>query len=158
MDGIIYTAVVYEDKPHTVGIFETKLEIINGVSSAPVTTSHDSPSFLARGATDSVPAARVLDLQFLDDRYLLLLCQAADGTAPPYLVRTPFQRSAAGVGGGGIARELAFPEDLTAFAPVQMEVLGANDARGEVPDRVSLLGRDRASCKVFALRGMERCG
>lgn len=50
-------------------------------------------------------------------------------------------------------QDLAFPEDLRAFAPVRMEVLGASAARGGVPVRVSLLGRSGGSCKVFALRG-----
>lgn len=154
MDGIIYTAVVYEDKSHPVGIFETKIEIINGISSAPTTTAYDSTNVLERSASDSVTApARVIDLKFLNDTSLLLLCQAADGNTPPYLICTPFKQPDAAAVAGPV-RELAFPENLTAFAPVQMEVLGASDARGEVPVRVSLLGRDRAGCKVFALRGL----
>lgn len=147
MDGSIYTAVLFEEKPQKIGIFETKLEIINGVSSAP-TTTWDS----AKHELGPFSRGRVIDIKFLDDKLLLLLCQT-DGN-PPYLTCTPFRQEDAEKD-LAVIQNLIFPEDLTAFAPVLMEVLGSNETRGGVPARVSLLGQDRSSCKVFALRGKE---
>jgi anaphase-promoting complex subunit 4 len=37
------------------------------------------------------------------------------------------------------------------FVPVSMEIKEAEDARGRVPARVCLLGRDRVTYKVYAL-------
>lgn len=44
----------------------------------------------------------------------------------------------------------SLPEDR-AFVPVQMEVQKATDARGEMPPRVCLLGRDRATWRVYTI-------
>lgn len=48
-------------------------------------------------------------------------------------------------------RVVEFPEDMTSFVPVRMEVMQASDARGGVPARVCLLGKDRVTYKVYAL-------
>jgi hypothetical protein len=43
-----------------------------------------------------------------------------------------------------------FPK-TAGFAPVQMEVERANKARGDVPNRVCLLGRGNAQYRIYAL-------
>lgn len=134
----MYTAVVSEDRPHTIGVFETNIEIINGISSAPK---------ISYGSTDLDlgHAARLIDMKFLNASVLLVLCQ--QGNEPPYLICIPFRQAPVAM------QNLAFPEDLSVFAPLRMEVLGPNDAKAGVPARVALLGKDLVSQKVFALRG-----
>ncbi|KAJ4424298.1 hypothetical protein N0V82_000998 [Gnomoniopsis sp. IMI 355080] len=138
VDGIVYTAVLSKERPHTVNIFEIKIEIINGISSAP-TVSH------AQLDLDLSHTALLLDLKFLNDKVLLLLCQ--EEGRPPHLIYIPFRQASV------TTQDLVFPEDLSAFAPVQMEVLSPNDSKAGVPARIALLGKDLAHSKVFALRG-----
>lgn len=138
MDGLVYTAVLPEARPHTVEIFETRIEVINGISSTPTVFYTSTDLGLSH-------AAQLLDIKFLNDKVLLLLCQ--EEGRPPYLISIPFRQAPI------TTQDLVFPEDLSAFAPVQMEVLGPNDSRAGVPARVALLGKHLANYKVFALRG-----
>lgn len=48
-------------------------------------------------------------------------------------------------------RVMEFTEDMASFQPVRMEVMEASDARGGVPARVCLLGKDEVTYKVFSL-------
>lgn len=48
-------------------------------------------------------------------------------------------------------RAVEFPEDIASFVPVRMEVMQASDARGGVPARVCLLGKDGVTYKVYSL-------
>ena len=41
--------------------------------------------------------------------------------------------------------------DSVDFIPVHMEVHQASNARGEIPARICLLGKDRSACKLFVL-------
>lgn len=62
-------AVVTDEHPHTVGMFENKIEIINGVSSISSST-HDR--------IDMAPEeGSIIDIKFLSDHVLIILCQAA---------------------------------------------------------------------------------
>lgn len=137
MDGIVYTAMITEERPHTVGIFETRIEIINGISSAP-TSSYASTDLEVSHTT------RLIDIKFLSDKVLLVLCQEEGNS--PYLIYIPFQQASSAM------QDLVFPGDLSAFAPVQMEVLSPNDFRAGVPARVALLGKGSVEYRVFALR------
>lgn len=49
---------------------------------------------------------------------------------------------------------LALPDDPK-FAPSRMEVKAAVSARGNIPVRICLLGRDQLTYKVFTLPGCE---
>lgn len=137
--------MVSEERRHVVGIFETKIEVINGISSAPVTTRRDDLDLepLMGGAP-----GRIVDVKFLDENVLLALW-AYDAGAPQLVsVRYRHYLSSAAA---AAATRVEFDEDLSAFGPLRMEALRANDARGGVPARVCLLGRDEVSYKVFAL-------
>ena len=46
---------------------------------------------------------------------------------------------------------MEFPEDMASFVPARMEVMEASDARGGVPARVCLLGKDGLTYKVYSL-------
>lgn len=101
VDGVAYTAVVTEENPFDsksfpngavndgsvlriglpVGIFETKIEVINGISSAP------STAFYAIHCLDPGGDGRIVDAKFLNDDVLLALCHSK-GTPP-----TPFRAS-----------------------------------------------------------------
>lgn len=136
--------MVSEERRHVVGIFETKIEIINGISSAPVTTRRDDLDLepLMGGAP-----GRIVDVKFLDEDVLLALWAYAAGAPQLVSVRYRHYLSSA----AAAATRLEFDEDLSAFGPLRMEAMRANDARGGVPARVCLLGRDEVSYKVFAL-------
>lgn len=134
--------MVSEERRHVVGIFETKIEIINGISSVPVTTRRNldlEPLMSAPG--------RIIDVRFLNENVLLALWEYDGGAGAPQLVSVRFPH----LSDEGSATRLDFDEDLSSFAPLRMEALEANDSRGGVPARVCLLGRDEVSYKVFAL-------
>ncbi|ROV94685.1 hypothetical protein VSDG_06139 [Cytospora chrysosperma] len=161
VDGITYTAVVSEENPFDVGIFETKIEIINGVSSAP------STAFYYVSCSDPHTDSRVVDIKFLNGEVLLALCHS-EGQRP-HLLRiliqpkdTRYQPAQSGIASPShdapappsilrmdLAEDLA--EDLASFVPVRMEVMEADNSRGGVPARVCLLGSGGVSYKVFAL-------
>lgn len=48
-------------------------------------------------------------------------------------------------------RVMEFPEDVASLMPVRMEVMESSDARGGVPARVCLLGKDEVTYKVYSL-------
>lgn len=157
VDGITYTAVVSEENPFDVGIFETKIEIINGVSSAP------STAFYYVSRSDPHTDSRVVDIKFLNGEVLLALCHSEG--QQPHLLRiliqpkdTRYQPAQSGIASPShdapappsILR-MDFAEDLASFVPVRMEVMEADNSRGGVPARVCLLGGGGVSYKVFAL-------
>lgn len=123
-------------------ILETKIEIINGISSVPVTTQ----SRLDLGLVMDAPG-RVSAIKFLNEHVVLALWQYEGGAAGPQLVAVRVRHLAE----EGSATRVELGEDLSSFGPVHMEILGADDSRGGVPARVCLLGKDEVSYKVFAL-------
>ena len=48
-------------------------------------------------------------------------------------------------------RVVEFPEDMASFVPLRMEVREASNARGGVPARVCLLGKDEVTYRVYSL-------
>lgn len=160
-------AVVTDENPHRMGVFENKIEIINGVSSVSL-TSYNHVNL------DPEKEGRIIDVKFLNDYVVVMLCQpegmckvvgmelemkylqehanALPTTGqPPVLFCSPY-RSATGV---QVARRLEFKWDLAGFVPARMEVMEASDSRDGVPARVCLLDRDGVSYKVFALPPQE---
>ncbi|POS76498.1 hypothetical protein DHEL01_v205107 [Diaporthe helianthi] len=151
VDGVTYTAVI-----PLVAIFEAKIEIINGISSAPSMALYQIPCL------DPGSGGRIIDVKFLDDNILLALSHSKGGK--PNLLRILFrpvdpqhqtnQSGMAKVSGGAPhppVREMEFPQDIGPFVPIRMEVMQASDARGGVPARVCLLGKDGVTYKVFSL-------
>lgn len=127
-----------------VGLFESKIEIINGVSSVPVTTY----SNIDLGLVMNGPGGRIIDIKFLNEKILLILWQREGGEAGgPQLLTVRFRH----LSEKDSVTPLDFDEDLSSFAPLRMEVLETDDSRGGVPARVCLLGRDEVNYKVFAL-------
>lgn len=156
VDGVAYTAVVSEESPFDIGIFETKIEIINGISSAP------STAFYFGARLDPNAESRIIDIKFLNQEVLLALCHSEG--KQPYLLQvscwqeTPsYQSTQSGIDSSlyyalsSSVRRMDFAEDLTTFVPARMEVMEANDSRGGVPARLCLLGGGGISYKVFAL-------
>ncbi|KAG6365016.1 hypothetical protein INS49_006622 [Diaporthe citri] len=156
VDGVTYTAVVTEENPFDVGVFETKIEVINGISSAP------STAFYHSHCMEPGSGGRIIDIKFLNDDVLLALCHSKDGK--PNLRRILFRpvspRYEANESGittlsygasASSVRVMEFPEDVASFVPVRMEVMEASDARGGVPARVCLLGKDEVTYKVYSL-------
>lgn len=60
--------MVTEEKPHTIGIFENKIEIIRGISGKP---SMDFRQI----ELDPANVGRVIDIKFLSEHILVVLCQ-----------------------------------------------------------------------------------
>ncbi|KAJ0118432.1 hypothetical protein J7T55_009215 [Diaporthe amygdali] len=160
VDGITYTAVVTEENPFEIAIFETKIEVINGISSAPSTALYYSHCL------DPGSDGRIIDIKFLDEEVLLALCHSKD--QKPSLLRilfrpvdTRYQANESGIATltqGSLTlsvRVMELPEDVASFVPVRMEVMEANDSRGGVPARVCLLGKDGVSYKVYSLPDQE---
>ncbi|KAI3401223.1 hypothetical protein diail_11929 [Diaporthe ilicicola] len=156
VDGITYTAVVSEENPLDIGIFETKIEVINGISSAP------STALYYIRCLDPGSDGRIIDIKFLNEQVLLALCLSKD--RKPSLLRILFrpvdphyQANESGIttlSDGALktsVRAMDFPEDMASFVPARMEVMEANGSRGGVPGRVCLLGTDRVSHKVYSL-------
>lgn len=109
--------------------------------------------------------ATIIDFSFLDEKSLLLLCHIEE---EPYhvLIRVAYRKIqyepvqegqlplVLEVGtrphDDGIFPQFGFAH-MTDFTPIQMEVLKANDLRGDLPARVCLVGRDRAIYKTYRL-------
>ncbi|KAL1880735.1 hypothetical protein Daus18300_001349 [Diaporthe australafricana] len=156
VDGITYTAVVSEENPLDIGVFETKIEVINGVSSAP------STALYSIHCLDPGSDGRIIDIKFLNEEVLLALCLSKDRN--PNLLRILFrpvnpryQANESGIAtlsGGALTtsvRVMDFPEDMASFVPVRIEVMEANSSRGGVPARVCLLGKDGVSYRVYSM-------
>lgn len=156
VDGITYTAVVSAENPLDVGIFETRIEIINGISSAP------STAFYVTASLDPHVDGRVVDVKFLNREVILALCHPEG--KQPHILRILFrpQNPLYHQTNSGIAslshntpassvRRLELTGDLASFVPVRMEVMEADGTRGGVPARVCLLDNGGVSYRVFAL-------
>lgn len=140
MDGITYTAVVSEERPYVVNLFETKVEIINGISSSPSTECRSIEVGMGLDTN-----GRLIDIKFLNDEVLLALWQP-EGKSP-HLIHIRFRQP---ISEQNITR-LDFPEDLSSFAPLRIEAMKADNSRGGFPARVCLLGKDEVNYKVFTL-------
>jgi len=46
---------------------------------------------------------------------------------------------------------LRFSDEVSGLAPIQMDVQRRSSARGEMPDRVCLLGRDKVTYRTYVL-------
>lgn len=65
--------MVTDENPHRIGIFENKIEIINGVSSVSSTNFNHID-------LDPEKEGRIIDVKFLSDHVLVILCQQ-EGTS-----------------------------------------------------------------------------
>lgn len=152
-EAIIFTAVVPENNKEQVTLFRTKTPVVNGISGASHTQVSDI--FLPSNMT-------VIDLKFLDDEGLFVLCSSKKGET--VLLRILYQSPLVMYTEGrppmpvGVNDELLqsclrwrFSQLPSGFTPVQMDVLRASKARGEIPARVCLLGRDRTTLLCYAL-------
>lgn len=157
-----------------VRVFRTRLEIINGISK-PISTGV---------AGLSISAGRVLDFKFLDEHSLLVLWANSRKTvvalaeAPsshctdssllllniPYQSlpyedqtdeKTPIELRLEAENLSDVLCVAKIPSGA-GFVPVHMEVVEASSQRGDIPPRVCLLGKDKATYKVYSLpRGWE---
>ncbi|PSS03857.1 anaphase-promoting complex, cyclosome, subunit 4-domain-containing protein [Coniella lustricola] len=133
----MFTAAVSMESPCTLWLGKSQLNIVNGVSEIQP-TQVVSVDLLTRSG------GPILDLKFLDEQQLLLLCRSEG--RPPHLLVIPFTIQDTNVE----YQTLSFPDDLSDFEPVRMEVREANNSRGEVPDRVCLIASDGLRYKVYA--------
>ncbi|KAK4230896.1 anaphase-promoting complex, cyclosome, subunit 4-domain-containing protein [Podospora fimiseda] len=150
--GEAITAVVPERSKNIVYLFQTSVEITNGLS--------DTPFTLAIGVR--LPAGvTIIDLGFLNGKSLLALCHIE--REPKYaLVRIAYHKiqceaymdgrppQVMDVDFGPILEQYGFGQ-LSGFTPVQMEVLRGSGLGGEMPARVCLMGRDKAMYKTYKL-------
>ncbi|KAK3313486.1 anaphase-promoting complex, cyclosome, subunit 4-domain-containing protein [Apodospora peruviana] len=155
-----YTAIVTENDKCQIYMFRTETPIVNGISGQTTT-------LVCR--LDPPVDGAIVDFKFLDDRSLIVLCRQK-GEPTPILLRANYKShlinySAYNDGERVDNNNLQNLDDkkqaevwtscglsdLAGLVPVQMEVQRASKARGDVPARVCLLGRDRASYKTYAL-------
>jgi len=147
-------------------LFRTEMPIINGISGEPFT----------RGCGVVLPVGTsIVDFKYLDESGLLVLCHRKQepayvllrishlASAFPY---TSFRGSQSlrwvDLGsipddGNGVCLTYSFFR-IGSFNPVQMEVMKESKARGDIPVRVCLLGRDKAHCKVYTLPEARETG
>ncbi|KAK7736209.1 hypothetical protein SLS53_007044 [Cytospora paraplurivora] len=156
VDGITYTAIVSAENPLDIGIFETRIEIINGISSAP------STAFYVSASLDPHADGRVVDVKFMNEEVVLALCHP-EGKQPhilwiPFRPQNPrYQQTNSSIASlsrdtpASSVRRLGLTGDLASFVPVRMEVMEADGSRGGVPARVCLLDSGCVNYRVFAL-------
>jgi len=153
-DGIIYTATSSDERTRALHIFQTKLEVVNGISTV-ISTHVTNLDFTG---------AEVLDLKFLGHESLLVL-MAFDGRS--YLISIPvasneLRYSPYSVGDSIISETVDFASAQKRFwcvqvpgdhvpSPMHMEVVEQNNSRGDIPARVCLLDSDRLNYQVFLL-------
>ncbi|KAK0722752.1 anaphase-promoting complex, cyclosome, subunit 4-domain-containing protein [Lasiosphaeria miniovina] len=151
VDATAFTAIVLEADKSGISLFRTIIPIINGISGVASTTA--CRLLLPEGFS-------LIDLKFLDDESLLALCQRRD-ELKPVLLRIAYRATAVLYGGfrntqalvtvdlehhdlKKVVSSFTFPH-ISGFVPTQMEVQTGSKARGEIPARVCLLGRDKAT-------------
>ncbi|KAM0285309.1 hypothetical protein ACHAQH_001498 [Verticillium albo-atrum] len=162
-------AVSQEGKESELYIFRTTVRIVNGIS----TTTANTCAALQLGDH------RIADLEFLNDEILILLLRTQGlllvhfnlaKLRPPtdkntLIMQLPIQPlemkyspytegslpNPQPLAAGHKYASFALPDSGSSFVPVRMEVQPRSDARDDMPPRVCLLGRDRATWRVFAL-------
>ncbi|KAM7209237.1 Anaphase-promoting complex, cyclosome, subunit 4 domain containing protein [Naviculisporaceae sp. PSN 640] len=146
---LTFTAVVSESDKSKISVFRTSGPIINGIS---------SDVHLDTAVLKLPDEGTIIDLKFLDDSSLLVLCRQKE-SATPVLLRADYQsgkvkystsqRRSTAVS-DRIWTTVGF-SDMTGFVPVQMEVQKASNLRDWIPARVCLLGRDNAAYRTYQL-------
>ncbi|KAK3368118.1 anaphase-promoting complex, cyclosome, subunit 4-domain-containing protein [Podospora didyma] len=157
LDTMTFTAIVPENDKAKIYLFKTTIPIINGISSPPST----------RACGLNLPNGLVIvDFRFLNSRSLLLLCDSKEEPTP-VLLRIRFQATAVpyrefkegqapritkleAKASEAVFLCLEF-SNVSGFVPIQIEVQSGSKARGEIPARVCLLGRDKAVFKTYAI-------
>ncbi|ROT40340.1 anaphase-promoting complex component Cut20/Apc4 [Sodiomyces alkalinus F11] len=151
-----FTAITQQTHDSELYIFCTRLKIINGIS----TKISDTVASL-RVQT----SGKIVDLKFSSGTTLVLLLSYPGKTAVVQVpVQSPQINYAPYTEGDlpppqDLEKTLATAEgyrvsplpDDPALSPIQMEAHSRSEARGEIAPRVCLLGRDRATWKVFVL-------
>ncbi|KAL2271452.1 hypothetical protein VTJ83DRAFT_823 [Remersonia thermophila] len=153
----VFTAMTPEDDKGKIFLFRSLVPLGESLPSEPPTTA------CGLGLPDGVS---IVDLEFLDDESLLVLCGqkeepksallriAYQAPAMPYHGYTAGQRPEVvlldGSGSDGVSACVAF-SDMAGFTPLEMEVQRASGRRGDVPARVCLLGRDRTVYKTYTV-------
>ncbi|KAJ4304232.1 hypothetical protein N0V88_001845 [Collariella sp. IMI 366227] len=148
----VFTAIVPEDDKSKIFIMQADVPLHNINASA---TTKSCGIALQNGTV-------IVDFQFLDDKSLLCLCSrteepksvllriAYSSTHMPYQEYTPGQCPSMVGLTEAMGSYFGFSH-ISGFTPVQMEVQQAKNLRGEIPARVSLLGRDKAMYKTWVL-------
>ncbi|KAF5017949.1 hypothetical protein F66182_10096 [Fusarium sp. NRRL 66182] len=146
----VVTALTSKEKKNEVQLFSIGIDIINGIS----TNRSPTSCCLDLGSNTFI------DLKFLDDETLVVLCNGQD-TVPrvicvpiqadklsynAYDPSNPNKTSRVSVGS---FRTYSFPENSIS-KPLRMEVNDRNDVRGEMPARVCVLESNRTTLKTFA--------
>ncbi|KAK4190457.1 anaphase-promoting complex subunit 4 [Podospora australis] len=154
----MYTALVTEADKSSVYLFETNVSIVSGVSTPPHTTAY---------GVKFPKNTSIVDFSFLDEKSLLLLCHQKEKDPAYSLVRLEYRttniprkdyvegqppalKALRSLNSAGVCSSTTFAH-LAGFSPVQMVVQKSSNARGKMPGRVCLVGRDRGVYKTYAL-------
>lgn len=150
-----YVALTEQERENSIHVFRTQTMIVNGISGA-IMTQH---SHLQLGD------ATVIDVKFLNEESLLVLLAITEDDVriikvphtsanlgyhvyDPWVPAEPHALSMDQV--ASVFPNVTVPlED--GFVPGQMELREASTSRGRIPARVSLLGKDGQTYKVFSL-------
>lgn len=162
-----------------VSIVRTITPIVNGISGR-------ASAKVCRLDLPAQGAIQIIDLKFLDDESLLVLCRMkglfptfspllylgiysnramVPGGPELFLLRAQYQSpvlvySAQNEGldmpsntfnEDQIWNCVRFPDEVSVLAPTQMDVQGRSSARGTIPDRICLLGRDKMTYRTYIL-------
>ncbi|KAI9167373.1 Coatomer subunit delta [Paramyrothecium foliicola] len=149
--GMAITAMASRDAPSTLHVFRSGFELVGGISS-------NLPVMSCRVDT---PNKKIIDLKFLNDQKLLVLCQATDGA--PAIISVPVQSTELPYSDYDSENASSIPpvsaDEFPSYSflsdkmkrPVGMEVHDKSDVRGEIPARVCLLDANRIILRTFSL-------
>ncbi|KHO00818.1 WD40 repeat-like-containing domain protein [Metarhizium album ARSEF 1941] len=131
-------------------LFRSGVDIKNGISSNPQTTS----------TCIRLEDRKLVDLKFLNDETLVLLCTQTDNNsivalAPvesEHLKYKAYDSSSDEIPTVGLAglQEFVIPTEY-AMRPVRMEVHDKTDLRGELPIRIYMLSSNRTTWRTFTI-------
>ncbi|OAA44847.1 Quinoprotein amine dehydrogenase, beta chain-like protein [Metarhizium rileyi] len=148
--GNIYTALASKLSKNKVYIFRSGIDIKNGISSSQQTTL----------TCIRLVDKKLVDLKFLNDKTLILLCTRTDNTpiitvvpiGPEHLEYKAYDSATNDIPTTEVAdlEELTLPPEH-AMRPVRMEVRDKTDLRGEVPTRICLLSSNKTTWRTFVL-------
>ncbi|KAK5989342.1 Anaphase-promoting complex subunit 4-like protein [Cladobotryum mycophilum] len=151
--GIIFTALASKADLSKVHIFRSEMVIVNGISDNKPVTS----------CCIDLGKRALIDLKFLNETTLILFCNDSDNS--PIVMSVPVHSQTLPYGAYDPAyptnisstdntkgfTEFRLPSTHQTLRPVQMEVRDGNDARGQVPARICLLGSNRTTLCTLEL-------
>lgn len=152
--GTVFTALASQQDPSKVHLFRMGMAITNGIS--------DNKPVVA--CVIDLGSRLLVDLKFLNDKYLVVFCTENNNT--PLIILIPTQDESRisyspydaanpnqipSLTSADIFTTHHFPANHQILRPIRMEVHDRSEIRGEMPARICLLSSNRTTWKTYKI-------